>query len=171
MRAWVMVGFTLGVASSVGAVTLDDCNRLEVTKRQPCYNRVLGLDPMPSDPAALQKWREQEYEWISTANDVRSAERRKEYEQQAAKEAEQRMAAARECSDRPAAQKAIAERKFMIGMTDKEVRCATDGGGMFQVNRTKTAGYTHEQWVLGTPGQYGFMILYFENGVLTTIQD
>ncbi|MGP7815564.1 hypothetical protein ACTXGU_00220 [Niallia sp. 01092] len=54
-----------------------------------------------------------------------------------------------------------------IGMTKEEV--LADGWGMpDHVNRTTTANGTDEQWVYG---EYSSKYLYFEDGVLTTIQD
>ncbi|RNF30590.1 hypothetical protein NM04_11705 [Massilia aurea] len=52
-----------------------------------------------------------------------------------------------------------------IGMTTKQVR-ASNWGKPESVNRTTSAAGIHEQWVYGD-GNY----LYFENGVLTTIQN
>lgn len=58
----------------------------------------------------------------------------------------------------------IADNKVIIGMT-KEM-CETSWGIPIDINRTIIRGLAHEQWVYGW-GTY----LYFDNGVLTTIQD
>lgn len=52
-----------------------------------------------------------------------------------------------------------------IGMT-KAQALASNWGKPSKINTTIKAGLTHEQWVYGT-GSY----LYFENGILTTIQN
>ena len=53
-----------------------------------------------------------------------------------------------------------------IGMTAKQVLEESNWGKPKRVNRTTTARGTSEQWVYGD-GNY----LYFENGVLTAIQN
>lgn len=53
-----------------------------------------------------------------------------------------------------------------IGMTQNQVINGTHWGKPFRVNRTTTRYGTREQWVYGG-GNY----LYFENGVLTSIQN
>ena len=55
----------------------------------------------------------------------------------------------------------------MIGMTEEQV--VASWGFSYRMprkNRTITAGGVREQWVLGRYSGY----LYFENGILTTIQ-
>ena len=58
----------------------------------------------------------------------------------------------------------IADNKVIIGMT-KEM-CETSWGMPIDINRTILRGLTHEQWVYGWA-----TYLYFDNGILTTIQD
>ena len=53
-----------------------------------------------------------------------------------------------------------------IGMTSKQVINDTKWGKPDEINRTTTQYQVSEQWVYGN-GNY----LYFENGVLTTIQN
>ena len=65
------------------------------------------------------------------------------------------------CSAR--AWSAIMESKVFIGMTDKQVK--KSWGTPNDINRTITSRVISEQWVYGA-NQY----LYFENGILTTIQ-
>jgi hypothetical protein len=58
----------------------------------------------------------------------------------------------------------IADGKVVLGM-NKEM-CSSAWGSPIDINRRIVRGLTHEQWVYGW-GTY----LYFENGVLTAIQD
>ena len=44
--------------------------------------------------------------------------------------------------------------------------CETSWGMPIDINRTVLRGLTHEQWVYGWA-----MYLYFNNGILTTIQN
>lgn len=60
----------------------------------------------------------------------------------------------------PSAQKGVS-----IGMTQAEV-IASNWGRPESVNRTTTARGTHEQWVYGLSSY-----LYFEDGILTAIQN
>ena len=53
-----------------------------------------------------------------------------------------------------------------IGMTSDQVLKETSWGKPRSVNRTTTTRGTREQWVYGYPNY-----LYFENGVLTSIQN
>jgi hypothetical protein len=53
-----------------------------------------------------------------------------------------------------------------IGMTANDVRNKSNWGSPNKINRTITAFGTHEQWVYGG-GNY----LYFDNGILRTIQN
>ena len=53
-----------------------------------------------------------------------------------------------------------------IGMTQSQVINGTSWGGPNDINRTITAGGTREQWVYGNK-----RYLYFDNGILTAIQD
>ncbi|WP_211147016.1 hypothetical protein [Paenibacillus dokdonensis] len=52
-----------------------------------------------------------------------------------------------------------------IGMTKEEVLASTWGKPK-DINKTTTANYVSEQWVYS-----GYRYLYFENGILTTIQN
>jgi hypothetical protein len=52
------------------------------------------------------------------------------------------------------------------GMSQKDVLSNTSWGQPYDVHRTTTVRGVHEQWVY-----YGSRYLYFENGVLTTIQE
>ena len=52
-----------------------------------------------------------------------------------------------------------------IGMTAQEVRDST-WGSPSKINRTRTSGGTHEQWVYST-NRY----IYLDNGIVTSIQD
>ena len=60
-------------------------------------------------------------------------------------------------------EKAVLDGKVKIGMTDEQVSLAW--GKPNKVNRTIASWGTHEQWV------YGNTFLYFENGILTALQD
>jgi len=60
-------------------------------------------------------------------------------------------------------QRAISARQVMIGMT--AMQCLQSWGRPDDINRTITANGRHEQWV------YGSKYLYFDDGVLTTIQN
>lgn len=55
-----------------------------------------------------------------------------------------------------------------IGMTKEEV-LATNWGEPDDINKTITANHVSEQWVYDNYGSYSF--LYFEDGVLVTIQN
>ncbi|MCM3278768.1 hypothetical protein M3616_10915 [Bacillus velezensis] len=57
------------------------------------------------------------------------------------------------------------EKKIAIGMTKQEVIQLKDWGRPMSINKTTTASGINEQWV------YGSRYLYFDNGVLTTIQE
>ena len=62
----------------------------------------------------------------------------------------------------------VFERKIAIGMTSEQVMWSW--GPPSKRNTTTTGGGTHEQWIYGNPlskAQY----VYFDNGVLTTIQE
>lgn len=58
------------------------------------------------------------------------------------------------------------EKKIAIGMTKQEVVQLKDWGRPKSIHKTTTASGINEQWVYGI-SRY----LYFENGVLTTIQE
>ena len=58
----------------------------------------------------------------------------------------------------------IAEGKVTLGM-NKEM-CVMAWGEPYRKNRTIVSGATHEQWVYGW-----YHYLYFDNGILTSIQD
>jgi len=57
----------------------------------------------------------------------------------------------------------VSRGKVRIGMTAEQVRAAW--GAPNDINRTRSATYSREQWV------YDSQYLYFDNGTLTTIQD
>ncbi|MDH4230686.1 MAG: hypothetical protein OEW04_01500 [Nitrospirota bacterium] len=59
----------------------------------------------------------------------------------------------------------IAEKKIHIGMTAEQVRAAW--GKPYKINTTLTGNTTHEQWVMH---EYGSDYVYFENGVMTSLQ-
>jgi uncharacterized protein YdaU (DUF1376 family) len=88
-------------------------------------------------------------------------------------EAQERATAAAERAEAKSRQQkqAAAEREFKrkggvkVGMTAAQVR-ASNWGAPSSVNRTTTAGSVHEQWVYA-----GHNYLYFENGVVTAIQN
>jgi hypothetical protein len=71
--------------------------------------------------------------------------------------------------ERAIAEKTAAERKLKggvrIGMT-REQAIASNWGKPSRINKTTSANGTREQWIYG-----GRNYLYFENGVLTTIQN
>lgn len=62
---------------------------------------------------------------------------------------------------------AIEEGKVFVGMTDKQARMSW--GKPEEINKTVTNNIVHEQWVYGSSGYFSF--LYFENGILTAIQN
>jgi hypothetical protein len=53
-----------------------------------------------------------------------------------------------------------------IGMSQRDILSNTSWGQPNGVHRTTTQSGVHEQWVY-----YGSRYLYFENGILTTIQE
>ena len=57
------------------------------------------------------------------------------------------------------------KRGVYVGM-DKDQVLASNWGRPRKINRTENAYSVHEQWVYG-----GHNYLYFENGILTTIQN
>lgn len=59
----------------------------------------------------------------------------------------------------------IAKGEIAIGMDADQVIAAW--GKPYQVNKTTTGTSTHEQWVMH---QHGSTYLYFDNGILRTIQ-
>jgi hypothetical protein len=61
--------------------------------------------------------------------------------------------------------KSIREENVYIGMN--LAMCQLSWGKPQYVNTTTQAWGTHEQWVYGDTGPF----LYFENGILTTIQN
>ena len=114
---------------------------------------------------------------------AREAQQAKEKEQQAIEQMTRDLQRARENAERQAriarqtAQKEQAKREAerqrraampspRIGMTMNQVVDQTNWGAPRDRNRTTTAKGTREQWVY-SPRRY----LYFENGVLVTIQD
>lgn len=60
-----------------------------------------------------------------------------------------------------------------LGMTADQVRAHPVWGWPADVNATRLPGRTREQWVYGVSpeNEYEVMYLYFDNDVLTTIQD
>lgn len=62
----------------------------------------------------------------------------------------------------------IYKKQICVGMTSEEVEWSWGTPG--DVNRTTTAAGTHEQWVY-RGDNYDDKYVYFENGILTTIQD
>lgn len=105
--------------------------------------------------------------------DERVAREKAEHEERLAREkAERNERAAREKAKKDRAREQV-ERKRReampsprIGMTKEQVINRTSWGRPYDINRTITAGRTHEQWVYGNR-----RYLYFDNGVLTAIQD
>jgi len=61
---------------------------------------------------------------------------------------------------------AIRSYRVFLGMTREQARMSW--GNPSDINRTITAYGVYEQWVYGT---YSHRYLYFEDGILTTIQD
>ncbi|PWV65990.1 hypothetical protein C7443_101478 [Plasticicumulans acidivorans] len=72
------------------------------------------------------------------------------------------------CGRSPRTRQAILQHKPIIGMTADEARCALDGQ-FIHVNRTTSVYGVSEQWVIGRGSDTQY--LYFNNGILTTIQD
>ena len=64
----------------------------------------------------------------------------------------------------PQIEKAILDRKVQVGMTDEQVKLSWGNPG--KINRTVTVNHVSEQWVYGSS-----TYLYFDNGVLTSLQD
>ena len=64
--------------------------------------------------------------------------------------------------------KACLEGKVLIGMTEDMAEVAW--GSPSDINTTKTAFGTHEQWVYQNRYTNDMKFLYFEDGILTTIQ-
>lgn len=58
---------------------------------------------------------------------------------------------------------AILSRKVFVGMTKEQARASW--GEAYKVNKTITRWGVHEQWV------YGSSYLYFDNDILTSIQN
>lgn len=63
----------------------------------------------------------------------------------------------------------IYEHKLRIGFTKAQV--LESWGNPYDVNRTVTAGMVSEQWRYGNYGHGNVRYVYFENGILTAIQD
>lgn len=61
---------------------------------------------------------------------------------------------------------AILEGSVFVGMTKEQVRASW--GEAYEVNRTLTQYGVHEQWVYGI---YKYSFLYFDDGILTSIQN
>jgi hypothetical protein len=61
--------------------------------------------------------------------------------------------------------RAISQKKIFVGMTAEQVR--TSWGKPYKINSTTFGRSEHEQWVMR---EYGSDLLYFEDDVLTTIQ-
>ena len=107
------------------------------------------------------------------ASDLRLAKEKAERERRAAEAKATKDREAKEAQrerDEQARRAAIAAEEARppprIGMTKDQVVNGTNWGRPYDINRTITAGGTKEQWVYGSR-----RYLYFDNGILTAIQD
>lgn len=107
------------------------------------------------------------------ARELRLAKEKADREQRAAEvkgtQERERMAAQRKREEQARRDAVAAQRARpspRIGMTQSQVINGTNWGGPTDINRTITAGGTREQWVYGNR-----RYLYFDNGILTAIQD
>lgn len=120
----------------------------------------LARDGTPSEKAALEEKLSRQKEKAALEDKLaREKTDRERAKLQQAKNLEKKRAeqAHREKMARPSPK---------IGMTKQQVINETNWGAPYDRNRTITAGRTREQWVYGL-GRY----LYFDNGILTGIQD
>lgn len=132
------------------------------------YVQFEGTSPSIDEIVAREKVRQEKQ-----AQDEKARQEKQALEEQRAKERAQREARiAQEKAERERARK-IEERKRRavmlaprIGMTWQQVVNQTSWGKPYDINRTTTASGTREQWVYGDR-----RYLYFDNGVLTAIQD
>lgn len=192
MRALIGVVLAL-LAGTASAATIEDCNALPDGQRLDCYDRVLGVQPSSpeevkrrTEPCAdqIQRYREDEYmraqrhepsmpppHCMSGPN--RDSQEEMAQERAAAVERERNRAKAEAsqlmaCGRTPVTRQAILEGRLIIGMTDEEARCSLRYASI-HVNRTTSVYGVSEQWVIGRGSDTQY--LYFNNGILTTIQD
>ncbi|PKO40140.1 MAG: hypothetical protein CVU33_02975 [Betaproteobacteria bacterium HGW-Betaproteobacteria-6] len=71
-------------------------------------------------------------------------------------------------SPRAEVAQAISLQRVLIGMTEAEV--IRSWGRPDKVNRTRGAGYVSEQWVYERGGISSSQYLYFDNGILKSLQ-
>lgn len=109
---------------------------------------------------------EAEFRQQQLAKQQREEEVRRAAEEQKRKAEQERLARKREYIEKWGQEKGqmISDGKVLLGM-NKEM-CVAAWGNPINVNRTMISGLTNEQWIYGW-GTY----LYFDNGVLTAIQD
>lgn len=132
------------------------------------YVEFLGISPKTDEIIALEKARQERQVQAErraieqTERDLRTGQEKADRDARQARE----KAEAKRKSD-------LAERKLQdakplphIGMTSKEVVNLTKWGRPYDVNRTTTGQGVREQWVYSNR-----RFLYFENGILTAIQD
>lgn len=121
-----------------------------------CLDNILKLDPQNSDVINLRSQYNSEKKEADAKAKTDAEAKKAQQEADAKAKAEQ------------AKQADIAKRKsegVRIGMTKDEV-LASNWGKPKSINKTTGSYGTHEQWVYG-----GNNYLYFENGILKTIQN
>lgn len=144
--------------------------RIEGTS--PAYEEIVAKEKARQEQIARQEAEEQAQEQAKQERIAKEEEKAKALAERQARLAEQQARLAKEKAEKERAQR-IAERKRReampsprIGMTWQTVVHETNWGRPYDVNRTTTRWGTREQWVYGDR-----RYLYFENGVLTAIQD
>ena len=90
--------------------------------------------------------------------------------EQGAKEAKLDLPAAAPSDGREYIRVAIANRRFVIGMTKAEVMQSWGARPSPRIHRSVVGGVVHEQMVMTMPG-YTTVYLYLEDGVVTSFQD
>jgi hypothetical protein len=117
--------------------------------------------PFITDTDEIRKFKTARNEYHAKANALKKEAAR---EVQALKEADAFKLKVKQYSEKFGEQFAykIANKEIAIGMTKEMVRASI--GSPDKINSTRTATSTHEQWV------YKNKYIYFDDGVLTTIQ-
>lgn len=148
---------------AAAAASLEDCSALPEGQRLACYDTVLGIEPPPPPPPTAD-------ERISRARAADREQSRGTTYADAQAARERRAEDARACATSEPMRQAILAGRLVIGMTAAEVVC-TYNSQPSEAHVIETARARREQWIYGTPGQYGTRYLYLTDGVLTAIQD
>ena len=154
------IEFADGKAGYVNVVgccgVMENLFRGEVDSRKE-YVQFEGASPSIDDIVAREKIRQEK----QAQEDKKSQERAERATRLAQEKAERERAKRQEEQRRQAAKPSP-----RIGMTRQQVVNDTNWGRPYDINRTTSRLGVREQWVYGTR-----RYLYFDNGVLTAIQD